>query len=542
MNDLGTHRTASSALPVVLAALLSDGDATTSRNGRTRELSPAVITLDHWDDPVPYITAPGRRASLPAQVAETMWILAGRNDIEWLSLYLPRAAEFSDDGLTWRGGYGPRLRNFGAEHHPDGVGVDQLAHVIKLLQDDPNTRRAVIQIYDPVIDAADGKDVPCNNWLHFTLRDGELNLLIATRSNDAFWGWSGINAFEWTVLQTLIARILGVTVGQTTFCIGSLHLYERHWDRAGGITTGGEKPLNSSPMPQRHQVSSLEELDRHVEKWFAIEAKLRENPWQNNVGALINSHPERMMRSWLWVVWGYLTGEMDYAMNGYRNTALYTAALASPKRKQPNESDSPAEPKAEWIPVNPLVEQMVALHAEKNAVYGDSWRKRGELLSILPNIARKVDRLGAAGAGDTEADTLMDLCIYASKYTLWLCQQSLANSNAGAQSWLLGGFFEGSRPADPDDPEAIATFLRRCVGEQVDKTPDRHKTPDTWFHKLIQDELDRICELAEDNPSPGDTNACIAKALHIARWAYVLLKRAAWAAGNEKRQWQGYDQ
>jgi hypothetical protein len=63
---------------------------------------------------------------------------------------------------------------------------------------------------------------------------------------------------------------------------------------------------------------------------------------------------------------------------------------------------------------------LLAVHEEKSRVYGSSWCKRGELFSILPNIGRKVDRLGRAGAGDTELDTRLDLVAYLSLYAGWL--------------------------------------------------------------------------------------------------------------------------
>nr|DAS64522.1 MAG TPA: hypothetical protein [Caudoviricetes sp.] len=65
-------------------------------------------------------------------------------------------------------------------------------------------------------------------------------------------------------------------------------------------------------------------------------------------------------------------------------------------------------------------EMLLAVHEEKSRVYGSSWCKRGELFSILPNIGRKVDRLGRAGAGDTELDTRLDLVAYLSLYAGWL--------------------------------------------------------------------------------------------------------------------------
>ena len=67
-----------------------------------------------------------------------------------------------------------------------------------------------------------------------------------------------------------------------------------------------------------------------------------------------------------------------------------------------------------------FIAYVAQLHTEKHNVYGDSWKRRGEAVAILANIARKVDRLGVAGAGDTSADTAVDLLVYLAKYRLWL--------------------------------------------------------------------------------------------------------------------------
>lgn len=64
--------------------------------------------------------------------------------------------------------------------------------------------------------------------------------------------------------------------------------------------------------------------------------------------------------------------------------------------------------------------QALVLLDEKGKAYGDSWRKRGEMFSILPNIARKVDRIGVPGAGDTLQDTIVDLLNYCLLYACWL--------------------------------------------------------------------------------------------------------------------------
>ena len=198
------------ALPRILEAV-ANAPVQDSRNGETRELLMQQVHLTSSTHP--YTITPGRKASLPAQIAETMWVLSGRDDVAWLSNYLPQAHKFSDDGITWHGAYGPRLRRWGYSDTPHGthpIGhedtLDQLQHVIDMLREDPASRRAVMSIYDPAADTGGGLDVPCNNWLHFLVRDGVVQLHVATRSNDIMWGWSGINAFEWSVLVQVVAN------------------------------------------------------------------------------------------------------------------------------------------------------------------------------------------------------------------------------------------------------------------------------------------------------------------------------------------------
>ncbi len=81
---------------------------------------------------------------------------------------------------------------------------------------------------------------------------------------------------------------------------------------------------------------------------------------------------------------------------------------------------------------------LARLHAHKNAGYGDAWRKRGELLSIFTNLARKYDRLVVALDQDVDAadertlDTAGDLCVYAAKYLTWLAERSPADFDSAS--------------------------------------------------------------------------------------------------------------
>ena len=259
---LVSSRNATTALPVLMKSVLT-GPVMESRAGRTRELMHATVILTNPCQRE--ILHPDRKALYPAQIAETMWVLAGRNDVEWLGHYLPRASEFSDDGKVWRGGYGPRLRGDGA------AGADPLFEVIELLKEDPGTRRAVINIYDSREDlGVDSKDIPCNTLLHFIRNEtGCLDLAVMVRSNDLMWGWSGINAFEWSAVLEIVAHYAGMLPGQLVFHQSSLHLYERSWAKAERIAARAEAVGDDVVWsPEFH--SWGQRLDSLIKEWFRI--------------------------------------------------------------------------------------------------------------------------------------------------------------------------------------------------------------------------------------------------------------------------------
>lgn len=83
-----------------------------------------------------------------------------------------------------------------------------------------------------------------------------------------------------------------------------------------------------------------------------------------------------------------------------------------------------------------ILELLERLHRHKDAAYGDAWRKRGEVIAIFANMARKYDRLTVAfdeqrhAATEPLADTVADLCVYAAKYVTWIAEQHPAELDA----------------------------------------------------------------------------------------------------------------
>ena len=443
------------ALPLLCKELLK-APVSESRNGKVRQILNAQVEIT--DPRRRNVLNLGRRANVFAQIAETAWVLSGRNDIEWLSAYLPRAGQFSDDGSTWRGGYGPRIRS-------GHFGKDQLAHVINLLQKDPDSRRAVIGIYDPAVDVGDSLDIPCNDFLQFQVDQRELVMTVTVRSNDVIWGWSGINTYEWSVLQEIVADALGVAVGPLVFNIGNLHLYEHHWKRAAEIVErGGSSPSPGHNRPVRSGFSrrlTVADLDRDLDVFFRWEEMCRagNDDYSSYLKMFEDSPP--LFREWGAVIAYYWTRDAIWLDSVCLSTQVAIEQAPPNLLPKPVKNDPYAEKFLDFVD---------GLHRTKHDSYGDSWKKRGEKMSILANIARKIDRLGVGDEYDSSADTLIDLWVYLAKYLCWIEGADEGPDNVRS---LLEVFIRDAGNNAPEDdwqrtiPEAFNSYVSQV--DSLDK-------------------------------------------------------------------------
>jgi hypothetical protein len=213
-------RNVNEALPLGLDLLLRGQSHTeVSRGLATIEANTPVATVyrNPWER---VLLDPGRDANPFFHFFESMWILSGSNAVGVPAMFLPRITDYSDDGFTFHGAYGFRLRNWGDDN------IDQLGRVIKLLRDKPDTRQAVLSIWDPVQDlGATTKDTPCNDLIMLKIRDNKLNMTVCNRSNDVIWGAYGANVVQFSVLQEFIAASVGVYMGTYTQVSDSYHVY-----------------------------------------------------------------------------------------------------------------------------------------------------------------------------------------------------------------------------------------------------------------------------------------------------------------------------
>lgn len=192
-----------------------------TRNGKVLSCKePTLFTVQFPMERV--LFDPYRKANPYFHVMETVWMLAGQNKVDFLLPFNSRMDEYADSGYI-NGAYGHRWRH--------GWAHDQIYDTIALLVKDPNTRQAVIAMWNPDLDGPHRttKDRPCNTHLYFRIVGEELEMTVCNRSNDLVWGMAGANAVHMTYLHELIARATGYRVGRYHIMTNNLHIYEHHW-------------------------------------------------------------------------------------------------------------------------------------------------------------------------------------------------------------------------------------------------------------------------------------------------------------------------
>lgn len=170
---------------------------------------------------------------------ELLWYFNGDNSLEFISQFSSYWKRLSDDGKTCNSAYGYLIQT--------AYGFNQIDKVIKILKEDPNSRRAKININVPNANVDTTKDEPCTMSLHFMVRKNKLDCTAVMRSNDIWFGLPYDVAF-FTELQKMIASKLNVGYGEYTHFAISLHMYERDEEALGKLIRDPALGFCETPM------------------------------------------------------------------------------------------------------------------------------------------------------------------------------------------------------------------------------------------------------------------------------------------------------
>jgi len=314
-----------------LGDLLNVSDKTTSRLGDCYSLGLAATTLHKPRER--FLIQPGRFISPVGQLTEAYTVLAGLNDSDLLCTYNAELKKSLDAGRKrFHGHYGSRLSK-----------MSQIDLVIEQLKEKPDTRRAVMGIWNVGRDVANetAKDVPCNVMVVCRIKKSrkdqrldcpsgldELHLTVFNRSNDFFLGWSSVNVVQFSFLQEYIASHIPVGVGDLNFCTSDMHYYKDWWDKSS-LRKACEEMVSrrsvsfekgETPYPPYDFLDTiiLDKDDIGLISGNNWEYKTRESYWKNPKGfcfdtdnlrgvlgdIILSSKSNRTLDKWLLISWG----------------------------------------------------------------------------------------------------------------------------------------------------------------------------------------------------------------------------------------------
>jgi len=185
--------------------------------GDTKALFNVGFTLENPSQKNINVLNPDRKFNLEYAEAEWQWYLSGDPSIDKLGeingSIPPIWEKMADSDRKVRSNYGWQWER---EH--------QLDKVIQMLKVYPDTRQAVLSIYDGKEISTYRNDTPCTYAVQFTILNDKLEMSVLMRSNDLWFGFCN-DQYCFASLQELVAERLSIELGAYYHFAHNLHLY-----------------------------------------------------------------------------------------------------------------------------------------------------------------------------------------------------------------------------------------------------------------------------------------------------------------------------
>ena len=208
-----------------ISDLLSNGIEVSPRGMKCKEIINYHISI--IDATNQMITLKKRKLNYAFQIIEKMSFVSGKECPDLICMYNSNMKNFKNEETGFfDGDYAPRIYR-------------QLNWVYETLTNDPDSRQAVITIRNET-DEKPTKDHPCTLSFQFFIRDNKLQMVTTMRSNDAYISCLGYDLMNFMFVQNVLAAWLGIDVGQYHHNVGSMHIYENHYDRFEYLSKNNE--------------------------------------------------------------------------------------------------------------------------------------------------------------------------------------------------------------------------------------------------------------------------------------------------------------
>ena len=177
------------------------------------------------EDGFPALTT--KKLHLRSIIHELLWFLKGETNIKYLhdnkvSIWDEWADENGDLGPV----YGHQWRSWSVG---DGRTIDQIAQVVKMIRENPDSRRLMVTAWNPG-DIDKMALPPCHVLFQFYVANGKLSCQLYQRSADIFLGVP-FNIASYALLTMMIAQVTGLKPGEFIHTFGDAHIYLNHTDQ-----------------------------------------------------------------------------------------------------------------------------------------------------------------------------------------------------------------------------------------------------------------------------------------------------------------------
>lgn len=248
-----------------LQYILDNGEDVANRTGINTRAVFGMQMRYNMADGFPAVTT--KRLAFKSVKAELLWFLKGSRDVKELqalgsniwnanaeaSYWKPKAAFDGDLGRV----YGVQWRSW---QRLDGATVDQLGEAIRLIKEDADSRRIIVNAWNP--GELDQMALPpCHSFFQLRVINGKLSLLMYQRSCDMFLGVP-FNIASYSLLLHMLAHVTGLQAHEFVHTLGDAHIYHNHFDQVREQLS--RQPY---PLPRLSLTAGIKDIDS-----FAMDA------------------------------------------------------------------------------------------------------------------------------------------------------------------------------------------------------------------------------------------------------------------------------
>mgnify|MGYP001604523642 FL=1 len=236
-----------------LRHILENGIDRQSRTGISTRAVFGMQLRFNMEDGFPAVTT--KKLPWKSVASELLWFIEGSSDERRLAEILHGTRDASK-ATIWtanaEAGYwkpkakfeGDLGRIYGVQWRkwksPDGKEIDQLAEAIRLIKEQPTSRRIIVTAWNPG-ELQEMALPPCHAFFQFFVANNKLSLMMYQRSCDMFLGVP-FNIASYSLLLHMVSQVTGLKPGELIHTLADTHIYHNHFEQV-------KEQLSRKPFP-----------------------------------------------------------------------------------------------------------------------------------------------------------------------------------------------------------------------------------------------------------------------------------------------------